>query len=275
MKSCFFAGTGDSRAPINKFFGFFLLFAVFLLAACEDGPIRSSYRPVLPELPGQWEEILGKAHWRLEWIGPAGTWEEFELAAGYEISGFSPVQEWSTPVLAWPYWPKKNLAPGLMRPAGAIFPWDASGEKLNLSWEGGIRAFFWKELEAAWSSAARSSGTERLPWYFDWPRFRELLESGNIPEAVRLDPWLADWKSIAVKTVQSGFDRRRIVSRPLTEISISGLGGLWTGSSPFAPPVDAPSGGPLRLRAADVPDTWISKEGVLKCAKAGWVLRPW
>jgi hypothetical protein len=170
------------------------------------------------------------------------------------------------------------MEPALMYPAGAIFPWDVSAGKINLSWEGGVPAVFWKELASALPaalSATGSSAAKRLPWYFDWPRFRELLESGNIPEAVRQDLWLADWKSIAQKTVQSGFDRRRIVSRPLTKMSVPGLNGRWAGSSPFAPPVDAPPGGPLQLMVSDIPDTWVSTLGVLKCSTAGWVRRPW
>ncbi|MDR0475627.1 MAG: hypothetical protein LBH43_18385 [Treponema sp.] len=43
----------------------------------------------------------------------------------------------------------------------------------------------------------KKPGTPRIPWYFDWPRFRELMDSSDIPEEVRLDPWTADWKTIA------------------------------------------------------------------------------
>ena len=260
---------------------FYSLITVLLLvfAGCDNGPIRSSYRPVLPELPRNRKAILGDAHWRLEWVGEAGVWQECELAPGQEMPGLSLMQEWSIPVLAWPFWPEKGLLPLMMRPAGVIFPWDTYGEKVYLSWSCGPEAFFWKELAAASassasSSAAPASGTGRFPWYFDWPRFRELFSSGNINEDVRRDPWLADWRSIAQKTVQSGFDSRRIVPRPLAEISISGLGGRWIGSSPFAPPIDAPPDGPLNIKAADTPDTWVSSQGVLKCSTDGWVLIP-
>ena len=252
--------------------GFLFLFAALSLTGCDNGPIRSSYVPVLPELPQHWKEILGEPNWRLEWVDETGTWKECDVQAGRVAPGLSLVQEWSTPVLAWPFWPGWNLTPGMMRPSGALFPWDVSGNKLKLGWVGGVQAVFWKELAAADRLSAASEG--RLPWYFDWPRFRELLESENIPEPVRRDLWLPDWKGIALKTVQSGFDRRRIVSRGFTEISIPGLGGRWIGSSPFAPPLDAPLDGPLRLHAAVVPDTWVSSGGaLLKCSVSGWVLR--
>ena len=253
-----------------------IMFPLVLLVTCKDAPIHSSCRPVLPELPVHWKEILGEPYWRLEWIGEGGIWLEWEGAPGQKPPGLSLVQEWSTPVLAWPFWPSRELLPGMMRPAGALFPWDFTAvdgeETLRLGWKAGVDAVFWKEMALAERLSAAAEA--RLPWYFDWPRFRELLADGNIPEAVRKDPWLADWKDIAQKTIRSGFDRRRIVSKTFTALAIPGLGGRWTGSSPFAPPLDAPAGGPLCLNATGPPDTWVSSAGVLRCSASGWVFRP-
>ena len=246
-----------------------------LLFACENGPISASYRTVLPEPPEHWKEILGEPHWRLEWIGEGGVWLERELSPGQVSSGISLIAEWATPVLAWPFWPERELLPGMMRPAGAIFPWDSSGQKLSLSWEGGIAAFFWKELAMAERPPAPMSASEarRLPWYFDWPRFGELLKSENISEAVREDLWLADWKDIAQRTVQSGFDRRRIAPKRFSGIIIPGMGGRWIGSSPFALPLDSAADGSLHLNVSDTTDTWVSSGGILKGSNAGWIWR--
>jgi hypothetical protein len=249
-----------------------LILLVFfaLLAGCENSPVGSSVQPVFPALPASWIETLGEPRWRLEWIGEDGSWQEWEGSKG-SMPGISLPPEWTTPVLAWPFWPSKGLTPGMMRPSGAFFPWDTKGDKLCLDWVGGVEAFFWKEMALADRPNEASDG--RLPWYFDWPRFRELLESENIPIAVRQDLWLADWKAIAGMTVKSGFDRRRIKAQIFTEQIIPGLDGRWIGSSPFAPPLDAPEGGPLKLLARDVPDTWVSSSyGILKCASSGWVL---
>ena len=244
---------------------------VALLAACSDSPRHSSYRLYMPVLPIHWQEILGEPHWRLQWIGKEGVWKYWEGPPGSEPPLLSPVPEWTTPILAWPFWPEAGLNPGAMRPGGAFFPWDASGDKLTLSWEGGVEAVFWKELASADRASEASLG--RLPWYFDWPRFRKLLAGDDIPEEVRSDPWLADWKEVAKKTVESGFDRRRIVSRRFTEVTVPDLDGFWVSASPFTPPLDAPAGGPLVLMAAADPDTWVSSTGVLRCSTHGWVLR--
>jgi hypothetical protein len=237
---------------------------VLLLAAC-GGPLRPVYRPVLPALPPAWMELLGSPRWRLEWIDQEGVLRQWEGPGG-EFPKLSLPEEWTSPVLAWPFWPAWELPPGTMRPAGALFPWDVSGGRLLLSWRGGVDAVFWKHLAGAPS--------DHPPWHFDWPRFRELWANGNVPEEIRRDPWLADWKEIGRKTLASGFDRRRIVSRPVVDVVIPGFGGRWIGSSPFAVPLEVPPEGPLRLKAAAAVDAWISAQGQLKCSRDGWVWIP-
>ena len=258
----------------NYFTG--LVIALVLLAACNQGPIPASLRPLFPELPTQWQEILGGNHWRLEWLSEDGLWQEWEVPPGAQTPLISLSAEWTTPVLAWPFWPSWNLPAGVMRPAGALFPWDSAGEKLKLNWMGGVDAIFWKELALAYGAQYRSdpNAPGRPPWFFDWPRFRELFQGENISDAVQDDPWLADWKDISQKTVQSGFDRRRIVAQNFSELTIPGMGGFWLGSSPFAPPIETDTGGPLVLNVADTTETWVSSRGILKCSSSGWVFIP-
>ena len=247
-----------------------------VLAACGQGPIQTDYSPELPNLPASWEEILGKPHWRLEWVNN-GTWSTWEGKEGYP--GLSLSQEWTSPVLAWPYWPEKGLFPGLMRPAGAFFPWDVSGGSLVFSWKAGVDAFFWRELARFAAvrneNAQKAPATPRLSWYFDWPRFRELMDGDNIPPEIKQNPWLADWSGIARKTVESGFDRRRIKVETRTEITIPCLDALWTNSSPFEEPIVALPEEPLILRVKESPETWISSSGLLRCHKKAWIFIPW
>ena len=246
-----------------------IIFLAVMLAACDNGPMPSSYRPVLPALPLAWKEIPGAPHWRLEWIDEGGSWRKADISPDAGTPGLSLPLEWTTPVLAWPYWPALGLFPEVMRPAGGLFPWDSSGDRLELSWKGGVDAVFWKELAAA--ERETDAAGKRIPWFFDWPRFRELMESENIPGSIREDPWLADWEELGSKTVQSGFDRRRIKPMKTRVIEIPGLEGRWAGSSPFAAPVEAPPGGPLRLEVTDAASAWVSAAGVLKCSSLGFV----
>jgi hypothetical protein len=239
-------------------------------SSCAGGPLWESRRVVLPQLPAAWEEILGAAAWQLEWAGRDGGWEKRGLPAGTASADVTLPDEWAGPVLAWPYWPEKGLPPETMAPAGAIVPWDISGDKVTLTWQAGVDAFFWRELAAAGNQAG-----SRLPWNFDWPRFRQLLSSENVSEEIRADPWAADWKAIARKTVLSGFDRRRIVPQKKTEISVPGRFLKWIGTSPFAPPVQAADGETLRLQAGTGVETWVSSQGIVRCTGTVWAFFPY
>ena len=249
---------------------------LLLLASCSQGPISSGYVPELPALPPAWQEILGAPHWRLEWVNQEGNWASWEGKTGFP--GLFLMQEWTSPVLAWPYWPEKDLHPEQMQPAGALFPWDVSGNRLILSWKAGVDAFFWRELSLN-SEAQTSGSTPRVPWYFDWPRFRELMESENITLEVRQNPWLADWKYIAFRTVQSGFDRRRIKAQAGTTLTIfcpeNIPQGLWAGNSPFVLPVYLSPGEALVITAHEAPETWVSETGFLRVSKGTRLFKPW
>jgi len=266
----------------RSFIGFLVLILALLSlpTGCEDVQrIRSSYKPVLPTLPEGWSDVLGDAHWRVEWIGEGGTRHELEVKQGAEVPPLFLIQTWTTPVLAWPFWPELGLGPGIMRPCGALFPWDTYGKDLLLSWEGGVDAVFWKELAGVkredGSARAESAKDERFPWLFDWPRFREIMRAEDIGDAVRKDPWVVDWKEVGRKTVESGFDRRRIKAMKYTEVEIILPAGRWLNSSPFAPVLEIPSGGRLTLEVTDAVGVWVSSRGILKVSTSGWIFRPW
>ena len=253
-----------------------LIFPFFvLLASCNIGPIQDKYYPQMPETPRAWVQIAGTPHWRLEWLDKNMKWQVREGTGGF--NGIALTQEWTVPVFAWPYWPEKGISPGQFSPAGALFPWDVQGNKIMLTWKAGTDAFFWREMARninVWVSA----GTPRYSWYFDWPRFRELMESENIPAEVRQDPWLADWKEIALKTVEMGFDRRRIKPQTRTILPINpdpSLSRFWAGYSAFADLVEARSGEPLNLPVTETAETWIGESGILRCQKGAWIFLPW
>jgi hypothetical protein len=248
-----------------------IFFCLILLASCGPHPIRKTYTPVLPELPLAWEEILGYPHWRLEWVGQDGNWRSWEGKG--RLPDLVMMQEWANPVLAWPFWPEKGINPGIMRPAGALFPWDVSGGCLNISWKAGIDANFWKEL-AKNSDLQKNSGTPRRPWLFDWPRFRELFAEETVGSEIFNDPWLADWAYIAQKTVESGFDRRRIKVQSKAKITVPCHNTFWAGSSPFTEPIGV-SESAFVFMAGETPETWVSATGQLRINKKTWVFIPW
>jgi hypothetical protein len=168
-----------------------------------------------------------------------------------------------------------------MRPAGGILPFDVSGSSLRLSWHGGVEAWFYRELGEALTAEAEGRG-KRRPEYFDWPRFRGLFQNDALPEAVLEDPWRADWHSIAVETVKSGFDRRRIKVQPEEELLVSrealggtaASGGPFAGPSPFAGLLFPEPGTGFRFRVTARSDTYVSPGGILRVSKGAWIWNP-
>jgi hypothetical protein len=255
---------------------FFLLFPA--LGGCDNPAIRDGYVLAFPALPAAWQDLLGSPRWRLIWMDGQGVPQTLETDGAAVIS--LPV-EWAAPALAFPYWPDRGILPGEMRPAGAIAPFDLQGDRLQLSWRAGVEAWFYRELAAARNAAlgaaegaAKAALDKRRPEYFDWPRFRALLNGDAVPAAVRDDPWRVDWRDVAARTVQSGFDRRRIVEQAAGELSAPNttLGaGPFSGPSPFAKPlVPAPDQG-YRFAVTSRADTYVSAEGILRVSGKAWV----
>jgi hypothetical protein len=248
-----------------------LLLGALFFAGCE-GPPDSGFNLTLPPLPPAWTEILGTPLWRVRWINPQGDWETAGPAFGeidLPLSG-------SIPVLAWPFWPDLRILPGDFRPAGAIFPFDVSDGDLILSWEGGVAASFYCSLAEAAGTGISPKAALRRPGNFDWPRFRELFRDQSLQESFRADPWTADWKSIAGETVESGFEKRRLVSVPRDELAVPVHPGPWISASPFPAPLFFGEDTPVFSAPPGVePDTWYSATGILRCAGTNWIFLPW
>ena len=262
----------------------FLFFLLFLaLDGCGNPAIKDEYALVFPPLPAPWQELLGGARWRLIWIDPRGIPQTMETDGNAAVSMAA---EWAVPALAFPYWPGRGILPGEMRPAGAISPFDVRNGRLCLSWRAGVEAWFYRELAAARNAALAEAGTEgsqastdtaldkRRPEYFDWPRFRSLMDSDAVPAAIREDPWLVDWQDLAARTVQSGFDRRRIVERQAEDLRApkTALGeGPFAGPSPFAGPLFPTPDLGYRFSGTSRSDTYVSAEGILRVSGKTWV----
>jgi len=247
----------------------FILCAGFVLHGCGGSLVDSRYVLEMPELPPTWGAILGEPYWQVEWLNEEGRKRTATVRGnGGMVISLPPT--WASAVSAAPFWPDRGIGPGIFRPAGAIFPFDVSGKTLVLSWQGGVDANLYWELAAAYDEAGQES--IRLPWNFNWPRFRQLFDDPTLNADVRADPWLADWRGIAVKIVQSGFDKRRLVPEARSDMEIPVHPGPWIGASPFAAPLlfEAVPVFPVRQTA----DTWVSAEGILRCNTKTWILLP-
>ena len=227
------------KTPILFFFAI-----IALCVSCGPRPIPDAYRLRFPTSPASRLELLGESCWRLEYYDSKGNFRQKEITAGTKSAiTIDVLQEWPNAILACPYWPEKALAAGQFFPAGALFPLDASGGTITLSWEAGAEAYFFRELERAQDINA---GTNRIPTYFDWIRFRSLLRENVNPE-LRADPWLADWKDIAERTVRSGFRQSYVQAGSVNAIDIIiPHDGPWISASSFITP---------RLWAADEEQT--------------------
>jgi hypothetical protein len=237
-----------------------------LFLSCRWGLLKDAGRPEFPPLSGPWEEVLGESHWRLEWVNPQGSWETLDLRGGEEPElNFYPAA--ATAVIARPYWPEKGIEPGWARPAGAILPYDFQNGRIGLSWRGGVEALFYRNL------AAGALGGQRLPWGFDWPRFRELLEDEELSGTLEGDLWRIDWDAAVGKTLEAGFNRRYLSRRSEIPAAIPGYPGRWASASPFAPLLTAGPGDPLLVMAGAGVETWFSAAGCLRVSRNGHVYR--
>ncbi|GMO50110.1 MAG: hypothetical protein Ta2G_07420 [Termitinemataceae bacterium] len=211
----------------KKIFIFICVSALF--ASCESVNY-DTYTFVLP-LPSESGiyQVLGTPCWHIEWTDENGDFREAEIAANSSssLNGLSVFALESSAIIAYPYWPDKKILRGIVKPSGAIFPFDAKGNKVYLTHQGGVDAVFYREINKA-------KNEKRPAYQFDWVRFRSLFSDGSLGEEISGDPWLADWHSIAERTAASGFDKRRIKPSKLTMRSVTvPLGGTWIGSSPF------------------------------------------
>jgi hypothetical protein len=207
----------------------------------------------------------------VEWITPEGNNKSLETDFSL-VSGLDIMMEWTTPVIAYPFWPELGVPPGMFRPAGALFPFDAEDDRINLSWRGGLDAWVYLCLRDAETNGETGN---RLPHYFNWPRFRLLMESSDIPEDVRLDPWLADWRDVAERTVQSGFDRRRIKAVKKEELLVAiPQSGLYLGTSPFQEPIFWEKDQLAPFPVTGGVDTYVTAQGILRCTQGSWLWIP-
>jgi hypothetical protein len=193
------------------------------------------------------------------WYDPGGKLRQ-KVVYGTDPIEIRVLYQWPSPLIAWPYWPERGVSPGLYRPAGALYPFDVSEDRIFLSWRAGAEANFYRELTLARSLPG--ADPRRIPQYFDWPRFRSLLREEA--EELRDDPWLADWKNIAEKTVLSGFRKSLVKAAPRTPVELRiPCEGPWFSASPFREQEFWEEGYRAVLALSSGPEIYLCSRGIL------------
>jgi hypothetical protein len=141
-----------------------------------------------------------------------------------------------------------------------------------------VEAVFYREMAASRGALAgdKPGADKRRPELFDWPRFRELWAGAELNPEIREDPWLADWPVLARRTLESGFDRRRISPKTRKTLGLSmPPGETWITPSPFAPARSWQEGEWVELEADLEVETLLSPQGMLRYTRDAWIWRPW
>jgi hypothetical protein len=242
---------------------------------------HTKYVLKLPDTPEAWILLLGEPCWQIEWFDTNGykktavIYRDSKKTMEIEL----PVTL-TNPVTAWPYWPEHNLIIGLFKPAGALFPYDTKNGSLYLSWEAGVDAVFYTELSnSAGVLYTSDKNYTKIPANFDWIRFRELFKGETLNKAVRENPWLVNWRSVAEKTISGNFDTRRLVPEETSLMPIPAYlpaqtenwSDFWYGASPFETPLFFNEYENPAFRVHSGINVWISKSGILRVNGNSWV----
>ncbi len=215
------------------------------------------YRVILPEIPPDWEHVLGEPVWNIEWIDGSGNWRKIERQENRPFS-LEMYNTKMTPVIAYPYWPEKNLHPRAFHPAGAIFPLDVQNDTITLDWQGGVEAEFYLFLSRF------NDGGKRSPEQFDWKRFRALLRTELKDQDVKNDPWKVDWETAAQKIVNSGFNSRYIAEKEYSDMKVTiPESGIWVSPSPFERGHYWEKGEHVILKASESVSRYVSEKGTI------------
>jgi len=234
---------------------------------CCTDRLSSVYILEMPQAPEYWISLLGQPHWKAQWYDQDGKLQSEIILPGRTAEIKLPVT-WINPVTVWPFWPERGQIS--FKPAGALFPFDCSGNMMILTWEAGVDAFFYNEL-----ASANTRNEKKIPSNFDWRRFRELFKTDALDSAVIKDPWLVDWNNAAEKSINSNFDKRRLVPQTTDLVNINVPSGVWYGSSPFSEPLSFAQGENPSFPLTSGSNVWVSAEGILRTSGKTWVYTAW
>jgi hypothetical protein len=224
------------RTSKAAFFALLLSAMAWALSGCPLFSAEIGVAVVIPAPPPHWRAVFPDLRFSLLFADGDGR---FQRKADVDCA--SPVtiacsKSSNSPVLAYPWSPSDRSCaePGMLRPAGGIFPGDlrqsAEGLELVLSWEDGAAAEVFRSLLELGVDAELING-ERL--------------AGRMGSAA--DPWAWDVNSVAESLAAGHFNAYDLDLLPRSDVGLRVGAGEWILESPFRQPGIADAEGTLLL----------------------------
>ncbi len=209
--------------------------AAIVLVSCALGPsVRITV--LLPPLPDAWRAAFPRIDCLLVYPDSSGEVRRTHAAGWESPQVIDCAKEGNAAVLAFPLLPSDadRDQPGVLRPAGGIFPdsvHEAQGlPSLELTWTDGAVARV--------SAALRSAG-------LDTSLFNITRLAGEMRETQ--DPWDLDLDTLMERIVSGGFSVYDIDPLPRRDVRVAVGTGCWVMESPFRAAATADAEGVLDL----------------------------
>lgn len=249
-----------------------LILSLFFLSCSLEGGDRPVFVHPPAVTPAE-ASVWGPFFWELR-VHTADGIEEYHCAAGEGLSvDLDPVRPAvlqlrplaGTVAVSGQYAAEEGHSPqALSLPAGALWPRDAHApDEIRADWFGGIVTNFYLEL------ARREFPGGRRAASFNWPRFRALLEAGHADGSFPEDLWSVDWALVARKTLDMGFDRRRIKrGESVWTAELPPGNAVWLSDSPFNREAAFPGGAILAVAGRSTA-RWYTGDAVFSASAEG------
>jgi hypothetical protein len=209
--------------------------AALLLASCALGP-AARLEVQLPPLPDPWLAAFPRVDCVLGYTDASGETQWLRVEGWKSGTIIECSKEGNTPVLAYPVLPSAPdpPQPGMLRPAGGVFPDAAKACRgaltIELTWKDGAAACVAQEL--------RRAGLDTS--LFNMTRLAGVLRE-------KVDPWDFDLGTIVQKIASGDFDVYDIDALALRDVPVDAGAGSWVMESPFRGATVSDAGGVLNL----------------------------
>jgi hypothetical protein len=184
---------------------------------------------VLPAPPEHWMRAFPDLDFQLLYWDAAGAPQRQDAPSAGTVA-IPCSRRGNSPVLAFPC--STADVSGLLRPAGGLFPIDAEGSVLQLTWRNGPLALLMFRLRSV-------------------DRDTSLFNAGRLADymAREPDPWALDLDAIAQRIADGTFSASDIDPLPRRDLTVVPGAGQWFLESPFSGVMSADPAGVLTVRS--------------------------